>query len=319
MSQSRTVTVLGALVLAVPLLLVTYWAFDEFMYRRAVAMHTQQQEEAVARLTAFTTHATYRPDGTVVQLTLTCERAGQSVTAQRLEPLRKLEGLCDLVINHCSLCDDAFRRLGELPFLNRIGFYNTTFAGASLRHLASLPRLVSITFRNSSLTDASLAHLAELDGLMYLTIEGKAEFQGESVRYLAKLPRLARLTFRNTSLTDAGLEQLVEVDWVTDLAIVGSEITDAAVSSISKMTFLDTLVLDSTPLSQEAGDRIREALPSTQIEWTPWDPADKRFGWQTRMEVMSRRMKDQETKANGTDQGEIKGTGADIDEAGEFW
>lgn len=151
-----------------------------------------------------------------------------------------------------------------------------------------------------SLSDDAFRQLGALEfvGSMQFSI---VAFQNRSLRHLTNAPRLFSLRFHDCTLTDAGLAQLAQIDGLAYLEILGSEITDAAIDPLSNMDALERLVLDSTPLSEEGVERLRKALPHTEIEWTPWDPADKRFGWQTRMEVMSRRMKEQGTATEPTD------------------
>lgn len=143
--------------------------------------------------------------------------------------------------------------------------------------LRRLGALWSLYISNFQLSNESFYHLSTLSGLQNLEFSS-VDVPGVALTHLTKLPALQCLSFRGSSLSDADVEPLVELSGLYSLEVQSCPLTDASVGHLSKMKFLSRLTLDNTFISQDGVVELRTALCRTDIQWTPWDPEDRRPG-----------------------------------------
>ncbi|MCX7425435.1 MAG: hypothetical protein NTW96_07400, partial [Planctomycetia bacterium] len=70
-------------------------------------------------------------------------------------------------------------------------------------------------------------------------------------------------------VTDAGLKHLARLPSLISLELGDTELTDRALADLRGMTRLEYLGVSGTRMTSEGVKRLREALPTTRIDFTP--------------------------------------------------
>lgn len=158
---------------------------------------------------------------------------------QMMPYLVPFQKLYSLQITHCSSVTDAglvhARKLGEV----RAVYLGEGVTDAGINQLETMPRLVLLDLRQTKVTDACLDSLVRMTMLDSLNLPGTISHQG--LERLLVLPKL-----RGISVTNG--------------------LTDDAIPVLMKFTHLNDLTLDSTGISKEGLERLREHLePKTRL------------------------------------------------------
>jgi hypothetical protein len=126
-----------------------------------------------------------------------------------------------------------------LRYLNLSG---TAITDDGLRHLKGLGVLEGLDLGFTNITDEGMHHVGELRGLKELRL--------------------------NAKIGDSGIAKLTGLPKLELLCLVSTSVTDASEDSLAKLDYLFFLNLDSTALSPQCIQRLRNRLPSCRIHWT---------------------------------------------------
>ncbi len=158
-----------------------------------------------------------------------------------------------------------------------------------LRHLGALERLLFLELNHVDVTDAGLAGLLPATSLEILELE-HCPVGDPGMDILIRMPRLRKIEIEETNVTDVGFGTLSgapslevikaqELPGITDaametvpafpklkaLVLDETEVSDASVPYLAKASGLRLLSLETTRVTQEGKQRLRDALPETKI------------------------------------------------------
>jgi hypothetical protein len=203
-----------------------------------------------------------------------------------LGPLKSLESL-NIAI--CPVTDAAIPLIVKYPTLHR--FYissNKKLTGRGFDKLASMKSLEMINLHYTGIDDEGLRQIAMLPAIHQLEL-GHGEYTDKGIEYLGTITRLKRIQCASKSATPAGLAPLAKLVNMEQLFIFDNLATDESVPfvvNLPKLYFLSlygpitdksadalctlkrlkTLELGGTTLSDAAIDRIKAALPDTEVK-----------------------------------------------------
>jgi hypothetical protein len=138
-----------------------------------------EQAAAVAEIEKFEGEVTLNASGEVIEVRL----SNTKITDARLEHLKGLTSLNQLVLN------------------------GTQITNAGLEHLKGLTSLTNLGLEDTQVTDAGLEHLKDLNSLNTLHLS-QAQITGAGLEHLKGLTSLNELNLTDTQITDAGLSEL---------------------------------------------------------------------------------------------------------------
>jgi len=192
-----------------------------------------------------------------------------------------------------SAKNEDLRPVGELTKLRRVLLGGTSIGEAGLSHLTALQELeelfldgyrvkgAGLDSRNIAwssdsggmeLTNVALAHIARLSSLRVLSLRGTM-LSGEGLRSLGALSNLRELNLGYAGIRISGtwewfddteIEYLRELGQLESLDLSHTNVSDASVVQLAKLTKLKWLVL-SGKMSQEGYEQLRKSLPSCRV------------------------------------------------------
>jgi len=191
-----------------------------------------------------------------------------------LEVLAKLPRLESVYLNASTFDDDGFATLAKIKSLKSLAFdHNQRFTGQGAAALRALTELRSLRFGGCmKFTGEGVQAVAELSQLESLQLHhcgvGDADLPP-----LAKLTRLKNLFVSaqfNGRLTGAGLKHLAGIATLESLKIGETVLAfDGSLDALVGLRHLKTLELDKVGASEADIQKLREAMPQTEIQWTP--------------------------------------------------
>lgn len=118
----------------------------------------------------------------------------------------------------------------------------------------------------SHITDAQLASLMQAKEQITWIDFSSTDVNDYAVETLVQLPHLTKLRLQNTKITDKSLQMIAEnLKHLSVLNIYGTQITDNGLNELAKMTSLQKLFLWQTDTSSEGINKLRAALPQTNV------------------------------------------------------
>jgi hypothetical protein len=191
-----------------------------------------------------------------------------------LQVLVKLPRLKSLYLNASTFDDDGFAILAQVKSLETLALdHNGTITGAGASALKVLPHLKSLRFGGCmKFTGEGVQASAELAQLESLQLHhcrvGDADLPS-----LARLPRLKSLFVSSQfdgRLTGAGLKNLVQIQSLESLKVSEFVVTyDEGLDTLTRLRGLRKLELHKVGATAEDIEKLRNAMPQTEIEWTP--------------------------------------------------
>jgi beta-lactamase regulating signal transducer with metallopeptidase domain/Leucine-rich repeat (LRR) protein len=207
-----------------------------------------------------------------------------------LESLAPAEGLQALTAELNSVDDRAIAAVSQLTSLGVLhlsGEGHITDAG--LAPLENLTKLVDLELPGRGLTDAALAHLAPLTALRELELSGShitgssleslqgmkqfeslllagSAFDDAGCRRLPELlPRLAKLDLSRTEVTDAAMTAIGKLSDLTDLKLSKTKITDAGLTQLEPLKKLRMLEISGSRATEKGVVALKAAIPTVQV------------------------------------------------------
>jgi hypothetical protein len=190
-----------------------------------------------------------------------------------LEVLTKLPRLETLYLNASTFDDQGFPVLAKMRSVQTLSLdHNQRFTGRGVAALKTLPNLRSLRFGGCmKFTSDGVKAAAELDQLESLQLH-HCGVGDDDLAPLAGMPRLKSLFVSsqfNGRLTDAGLKHLVQIQTLESLKLAEFVVTsDGGLDVLTKLRRLKTLELFKVGVAAADIERLRAAMPQTEIKWT---------------------------------------------------
>lgn len=191
-----------------------------------------------------------------------------------LEVLAKLPHLESVYLNASTFDDDGFATLAKIKSLKSLAFdHNQRFTGQGAAALRALTELRSLRFGGCmKFTGDGVRAVAELSQLESLQLHhcgvGDADLPP-----LGKLTRLKSLFVSaqfNGRLTGSGLKHLAGIASLESLKIGETVLAfEGGLDALVGLRHLKTLELDKVGASEPDVQKLRQAMPHTEIKWTP--------------------------------------------------
>ncbi|MEM1354782.1 MAG: DUF2231 domain-containing protein [Planctomycetota bacterium] len=124
---------------------------------------------------------------------------------------------------------------------------------------------VTFAFRSEPFKPGSLQVLVKAaDAVAQLELQGTV-VSDDDLADLPDMSNLVKLNLKDTPITDAGLANLPEMPALEWINLFGTQITDAGLEQLASYTSLKKVYLADTPVSAQAVDALKLALPEADI------------------------------------------------------
>jgi hypothetical protein len=198
-------------------------------------------------------------------------------TSNLLERLKELSGLREVFIEQLNpgkkrtwLENDDLRFLAECQGLQAIGLGGNQQLNASgLRYLVQLPKLEYLYLGQTRVNLEMAIALSQLSNVRLLDLNG-CGVDNRCLLHLANMRSLQDLCLTNNAISDDGIKDLLKLKLQT-LRLTETDITDAAVETLSTMTSLQVLSLTENRLTDRSIDSLKKLanLRWLQIDRNP--------------------------------------------------
>lgn len=159
---------------------------------------------------------------------------GPTIRDDVMAPLADCQSLRHLLLHNTQVTDEGLSQIDGLANLELLHLQGGPFTDAGIAHLGRLKHLKKLSLFGSKLTDESLEHVSHLDSLQDLWIQSSNGGNGPSPKFTA-----------------AGYAHLARMKHLRLLCLKDVDI-NPAVPTLCEMTWLRTLFLDETRLSQQS-------------------------------------------------------------------
>ncbi len=198
------------------------------------------------------------------QLTELDLRNCRGITQVGFEKLAARKTLRTLKIGGATVDDQTLERVGQMRNLTGLSLDNGDISDAGIAKLASLP-LVSFTiYQCANISDLGLDIFATLPNLQRLTLRDVG-VMGSSLGKLPHPELLVTLNMAQSQITDAEVIQLEKMSGLKELTLSETALTDTAIDALAKLTSLIKLSMTQTQVTQDGFDRLAKALPNCAI------------------------------------------------------
>lgn len=190
-----------------------------------------------------------------------------------LEVLTRLPRLETLYLNASTFDDQGFAMLAKMRSLQSLSLdHNQRLTGRGAAALKSLPNLRSLRFGGCmKFTSDGVRAAAEIAQLESLQLH-HCGVGDDDLAPLAGMPKLKSLFVSsqfNGRLTDAGLKHLAQIQTLESLKLAEFVVTsEGGLDVLTKLGRLKTLELLKVGVSAADIEKLRAAMPKTEIQWT---------------------------------------------------
>jgi hypothetical protein len=105
-----------------------------------------------------------------------------------------------------------------------------------------------------------------VEGVRYGSFATAAADDG-GLNWLARLPHVHWLAIHGTGVSDDGLAALRDLAELRRLTLYATGLTDGCVDHLASLDRIERLEIDYTQITDRGAARLREALPSTRVEY----------------------------------------------------
>lgn len=191
------------------------------------------------------------------------ESVGGKFTRDDAAPGKPVNGVNFGAANK-KVTNDGLKELKALKNLKTlVVFFSEQIGDEGAKHIGQLNALEKLTLGNTSVTDAGVAELKGLKNLKSLTLSGNIRMTDTSADTIKNFVALEELSLPST-FTDDGVKKLVGVKKLKTLYIGGARLTDAAVSAIA----LNMPDLEHLELGTPSGTDITDAVVADLVKLT---------------------------------------------------
>lgn len=190
-----------------------------------------------------------------------------------LAVLAQLPRLETLYLNASTFDDDGFAVLAKITSLKSLAFdHNGKITGRGAAALKALPNLRSLRFGGCmKFTGEGVKAAAEIVQLESLQLH-HCGLGDDDLAPLTKMPNLKSLFVSsqfNGRLTEAGLRHLAQIPTLESLKVSETVVPYAGgLEVLTRLSQLKKLELDKVGASAEDIEKLRAAMPHTEIKWT---------------------------------------------------
>ncbi len=193
-----------------------------------------------------------------LQVLTTLQLNDQPLTGAGLRHLTTLPHLNWLELGGSTIRDDVMAALADCQSLRHLLLHNTQVTDEGLGQIDGLVNLELLHLQGGPFTDAGIAHLGRLKNLKKLSLFG-SNLSDESLEHVSHFDSLQDLWIRSAihangpspRFTAAGYAHLARMKHLRLLCLEDVDI-NPAVPSLCEMTWLETLFLDESKLSQQS-------------------------------------------------------------------
>ena len=193
-------------------------------------------------------------------------RLGDSPTARVLV---QLPNLVELYAGQSDVGQECVAAIAAMP-LRKLRLSATQIDGRNVETLSTIASLIEIDCSGCRrLRDDLGPSLEKMSRLEKLNLYDTGIGDNTVRRGIATLANLRWLNLDRTAITDASLSSLAQLPSLTFAHLGSTAITDSAVDPLASITAIERLIVTRTHMTSEGAERLRSALPSTQVDWAP--------------------------------------------------
>jgi hypothetical protein len=206
----------------------------------------------------------------------------KKITNEGLKELKAFKNLKWLGVFGCEqISDEGMRHVKEVVSLERLALDHTSVTDAGFAELKDLKKLKSLSLTGSNkVTDKGTETIKGFADLEVLSLGGVVTEKGvttgtitdKGVKNLVGLKKLTYLNLAEAKLTDAAVKdiadnmpQLQTLQLGVLLNTGGSEITDASVPHLARLTKLTMLGLAGSKITGDGVQALQKKLPKCTI------------------------------------------------------
>ena len=160
--------------------------------------------------------------------------------------------------------DVAVKHLPNLVYLENLALSKTTITDEQMANVAGLSYLTSLRLGSTAVTDVGLRHITGLGNLRALYL-GNTNITAKGLPMIGNIGSLNILDLSKTKIDGdyAALANLKNLSW---FVLQDMEVSDAAITTLSRLPKLGRLSLNRSQVSEEAIALLKEAKPNIVID-----------------------------------------------------
>lgn len=168
--------------------------------------------------------------------------------------------------------ENDFVTFPKLRDVHTITCFDGPLDPRAIRYLSQMPRLRRLDLQRCHFdTDDAIQQLEKLNGLEELLVLSELPEPGFTVQGLRRInlatwKNLHRLHIGSPSLNNEAIPEIDKAPALTELTISYSQVDDAAVPHLAKMTQLRRLELLGLRISDQGEEELRRLLPNCKIK-----------------------------------------------------
>jgi hypothetical protein len=175
-----------------------------------------------------------------------------------------LKGLVKLKLDRSDAQDAAVAHAAELPNLQAISGFQSTFKGKCFKQFAVLKNLRYIHLPSSGIKDENLQYLPAIPHLQFLNLS-HCYLSDDGVKYLAGCKELRSLELSdNAKITDKSLKVLLQLRDLRILSLANTSMSNASVVQLKGLPLLH-LTLPHNVYQKSEMAAIRKSLPGVIV------------------------------------------------------
>ncbi|MCM2371887.1 WD40 domain-containing protein [Aporhodopirellula aestuarii] len=161
--------------------------------------------------------------------------------------------------NQSNVQDEDLAALADLTEVETLDLFGLNITDEGLKHLQHLSKLKSLDISRTQVTGSGLAYLQSLSELNRLVCEYRLPFTDEGLSYLPPLPSLKKWRGNlQTPVTDNALVYFQRWQSLEIMYIWRSDLTGAGLEHLSKLPYLNDLVIRSDNLQNEQLKHLKD-------------------------------------------------------------
>ncbi len=186
-----------------------------------------------------------------------------NVTDEGVTTLRNCRNLERLLLTGVPVDGSFLIQLDRCQNIHAMYMADTQFTDEAMKNVAKLSKLRNIMLCRSKVTNSGLAKLSANQNLVQLTINRSA-ITNEGLPVLSTLKHLNYLDLTDDRIGDDGVQQFLHHP-LRFLYLSGTDITDASLKELAKMTTLEDVNFSDTKVTVDGIDEFKRRLPKCKV------------------------------------------------------